>query len=157
MVVVFMLLCGTYMCAQSFEIDGIYYKIDDSPRFTVTVDSCSKYYVGELIIPSTVNYKNNSYSVEYIRWYAFQGCNRLTSVTIPNSVFAIEKSAFEGCSSLKSVIIHNGVKIIGYNAFRLCDSLTSVTIPNSVTDIHSDAGIVFRSPKQPKTTRNNQT
>ena len=34
---------------------------------------------------------------------AFEGCGKLTFVTIPNSVTKIGKSAFSGCSSLTSV------------------------------------------------------
>ena len=66
---------------------------------------------------------------------AFQGCGRLTSVTIPDSVTSIGKSAFEGCSDLTSVTIPDSVTSIGKSAFYECYGLTSVTIPSSVTSI----------------------
>ena len=70
-----------------------------------------------------------------IRNYAFYHCEKLTSVTIPDSVTSIGSSAFEYCVSLKNVIIPDSVTIIGNSAFDDCKGLTSVTIPNNVTSI----------------------
>ena len=67
--------------------------------------------------------------------YAFYACNRLTSVTIPNSVTSIGEWAFCDCSSLTSVTMGNGLTSIGGLAFNGCSGLTSVTIPDSVTSI----------------------
>ena len=39
--------------------------------------------------------------------YAFQSCENLTSVTIPNSVTSIGECAFSDCSSLTSVTFDN--------------------------------------------------
>ena len=69
----------------------------------------------------------------------FYGCSGLTSVTIGNSVTSIGRQAFEDCAALTSVTIGNSVTVIGYQAFRDCAALTSVTIPNSVTSIGDGA------------------
>ena len=74
-------------------------------------------------------------SVTSIGDWAFAYCTRLTSVTIPDSVTSIGGVAFYKCSRLTSVTIGNSVTSIGKYAFRDCSSLTSVTIPNSVTSI----------------------
>lgn len=66
---------------------------------------------------------------------AFQDCQSLISVTIPNGVKVIGDGAFFGCKSLTSVTIPNSVTEIGSNAFEGCSALASVTIPNSVTEI----------------------
>ena len=101
----------------------------------------------EFIIPDSVTTIGSS---------AFEYCSSLTSVTIPDSVTTIEDYAFAYCSSLTSITIGDSVTTIGDGAFEGCDSLTSVTIPDSVTTIGEFAfKLVFRSPKQPKTTRNN--
>ena len=62
-------------------------------------------------------------------------CSGLTNVAIPSSVTSIGREAFEGCQGLTSVTISEGVGSIGPYAFDGCKGLTSVTIPSSVTNI----------------------
>ena len=73
--------------------------------------------------------------------FAFYGCSRLTSITIPNSVTSIGSSAFYGCMRLTSVTFGEDSQLIsiGKNAFFNCSSLTSITIPSGVTSIGSMA------------------
>ena len=52
-------------------------------------DSYSDEYTGEVVIPESVKYNGNTYNVTSIGNYAFRGCSRLTSVTIPSSVRTI--------------------------------------------------------------------
>ena len=68
---------------------------------------------------------------------AFDGCESLTSVTIPNSVTSIGEYAFYG-SGLTSISIPNSVTSIEKYAFS-CSSLRSIIIPNSVTKIEEGA------------------
>ncbi|WP_134394599.1 leucine-rich repeat domain-containing protein, partial [Flavobacterium psychrophilum] len=86
-------------------------------------------------IPETVAYNSENYAVTAIGESAFEHCNNLTSVTIPNSATTIGKDSFVGCSGLISVTIPNSVTDIENAAFFGCIGLTSVTIPNSVTVI----------------------
>jgi len=58
--------------------------------------------------------------------WVFQGCSKLTSLTIPGSVGSIGGAAFLYCSSLTNVTIGNGVTNLGEYAFAFCTSLTSV-------------------------------
>ena len=76
--------------------------------------------------------------VESIGDYAFEGCENLINITIPDSVTSI-MGAFKGCSSLINITIPNSVTSIGGSAFECCSSLTSITIPDSVTSIGDDA------------------
>lgn len=69
----------------------------------------------------------------------FYDCISLSSVTIPNSVTLIGFDAFVSCSSLTSVTIGSGVTTIGEGAFYDCRSLSSITIPSSVTSIGLEA------------------
>ena len=64
---------------------------------------------------------------------AFEFCDSLTDVDIPNSVTVIGESAFCG-TGLTSVTIPNSVVTIGRYAFSNT-GLTSVIIPNSVTNL----------------------
>lgn len=77
----------------------------------------SNEYSGNVVIPKSVVYDGNTYSVTSIGSYAFYQCSGLTSVTIPNSVTSIGESAFEACSALTSMTIPNGVTSIGSSAF----------------------------------------
>ena len=70
---------------------------------------------------------------------AFDGCSRLTSVTIPNDLTIIGDYSFRACTSLKGIKIPNSVISIGENAFRDCISFTSVTIPDNGPNIGSHA------------------
>jgi hypothetical protein len=78
-------------------------------------------------------------SVTRIGASAFYGCTSLTAVTIPDSVTSIESYAFSDCSSLAEVTIPDSLTSIGNGAFGYCHSLAAVTIPNSVTGIGRNA------------------
>ena len=67
--------------------------------------------------------------------------NKITDLTIPESVTSIGNYAFRGCSGLTSVTIPNSVTSIGWAAFYGCSGLTSVTI----TDIVAWCNIHFYS------------
>ena len=70
---------------------------------------------------------------------AFIYREKLTSVSIPNSVTRISQHAFYGCSSLQHVNIPNTITSIESCAFYECSSLESITIPKNVTSINSNA------------------
>ena len=75
----------------------------------------------------------------YIGSYAFAGCSRLQSVTLPNSLTTIGSSAFQECIGLQSVSISDGVTDIYPEAFYKCSSLRSVAIPRNVECIFGSA------------------
>lgn len=115
---------------EEFKIGKLTFKIE-TPT-TVKLIGADKD-ITKAFLSETIDYEGNSYTLTSIGWFAFYGCESLTSVTIPNSVTSIGESAFEWCSSLTAVTIPNSVTIIGGYAFANCSSLTSVTIPNSTS------------------------
>lgn len=67
----------------------------------------------------------------------FSQCNRLSSITIPDSVTSIGNSAFYTCLLLSNISIPDSVTSIGSGAFDECTSLSSVTLSNNITTIGS--------------------
>ena len=97
----------------------------------VTITDCDETASGAVVIPSTIEGK----PVTSIGESAFRYCERLTKITIPDSVTRIEKQAFSDCEGLNSVTIGNSVISIGESAFYCCISLMKVNIPEGVTNI----------------------
>ena len=78
-------------------------------------------------------------SVTSIGEGAFCCCAKLTSITIPDGVKSIGNHAFAGCSALESITIPDSVLSIGYSAFKECTALKNITIPGSVLSIGDNA------------------
>lgn len=70
---------------------------------------------------------------------AFDGCSKMTSISIPNNITIIGAFAFGSCTNLTSIDIPSGVTIIENSTFGYCENLTSITIPSGVTSIGSSA------------------
>jgi hypothetical protein len=89
--------------------------------------------------------------------YAFSGCYKLSSVTIPDTITHVGDGVFYNCPNLQSPIYNNnifvylpslisgtyvipsGIKTIAGGAFYYCNVLTLVVIPNSVISIGNNA------------------
>ena len=85
LITVFVLLCSTMVNAHDFEVDGIYYNITNTTAKTVVVTYKGSYYYsyddeydGEVVIPETVTYNAETYSVTSIGIGAFRDCTSLT-------------------------------------------------------------------------------
>lgn len=89
----------------------------------------------QLTIESSISDNGTNYTVTKIAMWAFNKCNSLTEVTIPNTVIEIDYQAFYYCPNLKKVTIHEGVKTIGQTAFIGCTQLTSITIPDTIKNM----------------------
>ena len=82
--------------AHDVEIDGIYYNLDEEIK-TVEVTYGVNKYSGSIIIPETITYNSEIYRVTSLGYCAFEDCDRLTSVAIPNTVSDIGSLTFAGC------------------------------------------------------------
>lgn len=131
------LLSGIFPAgAYSFQVDGIYYEVTgNEASVTSKTGGVSNSYSGDVVIPSTVSYEGNTYSVTSIGWFAFSDCSDLTAITLPNTITSIGWKAFSECSRLTSIILPPSLTAIEYMSFSGCSGLTSVSIPDEVTTI----------------------
>ncbi len=89
----------------------------------------------DIVIPSEYEEK----TVTKIEDRAFENCENITSITLPDSITVIGRNAFAGCGSLTSISIPDGVTVIEEETFKGCSNITSIVIPNSVTTIRQTA------------------
>lgn len=102
--------------------------------------SCPMYYASKL-------YENNkrvisvdiSKKITEIPPYAFNGCDSIKTIHIPDSVKKIDCHAFENCVNLSTINIPNNVTNIDEAAFKECASITEINIPDSTTQIGNQA------------------
>ena len=158
---------GEYAAKQyDFELNGIYYKKLSGSEVAVTCKGeghmNGNTYVGDLVLPASINKDGVEYKVTSIGANAFDRCWKLTSLVIPEGVTEIGDFAFNGCVALKSVKfpdslhkfgtcaffgcialssidIPEGTKIISDKCFYACSSLTSVRLSSTINSIEKDA------------------
>ena len=76
-------------------------------------------------------------SVTAIEPYAFYWCRSLTELVLPQNVKSIGMQAFYNCDGLESIELSNRLIYVGYSAFDSCRTLTEITIPASVETLES--------------------
>ena len=129
---------------KNYYIDYIKYTVVAGHLVVSRYDAGGFKGVAKII--SRLTYKGNTHEVLAIGNPAFEGCEVLTSITIPNSVIGIGHRAFSGCTSLTSVTIGNSVTTIESNAFEECSSLTDVycmaeNVPSTKSHVFYDTPI----------------
>ena len=129
--------------AEKVKIGDLYYNLN-TDNLTAEVTWENQYsgnYTNlvSAVIPASVTYNSQTYSVTSLGEWALYKCVNLTSVTIPNSVTSIGMGVFSNSDGLTSVTIPESVTSIGESAFSYCRGLISITIPESVTRIGKSA------------------
>ena len=143
-IILIILLCMTgikayadFDVSNKVKVGSLYYHLDnDNSAARVTYsDMVNGGYSGDIVIPSQIEYNNKTYNVTTIGAFAFNNCDGINSVTIPEGVTTIQYSAFGDCCNLPSVTFPNSLKEIDDNAFVRCTKLSSILITESVVVI----------------------
>lgn len=129
--------------AERVQIGDLYYNLN-TENLTAEVTWENEYsgnYTNLVyaVIPPSVTYNSQTYTVTSLGEAALHGCKNLTSVTIPNSVTSMGEDVFANSEALTSVTIPESVTSISAHAFHYCRGLSSITIPESVTSIGKSA------------------
>lgn len=77
-------------------------------------------------------------SIDAIGDYAFSGCTSLTSIDLKGCK-TIGRSAFNLCESLASITIPDTVTLIDDYAFQSCKALADITLPDALANIGFNA------------------
>lgn len=112
-------------------MDFLSYSVTD---FGVRINGCDKNAV-HIVIPDEIEGK----PVTVIDWYAFERCEKLESVVIPETVTHISRFAFAHCISLESVNLPKSLYSIEQYAFYDCPNLKGLNLPENLNIIEDRA------------------
>lgn len=139
------------------RIDGIRYILANQHA---TIARQNKDLDGDIVIPETVTFEGNTYTVtnfieptNIISWSsnyvtcengAFQDC-KIKSIKLPNTISVIEAGAFYGCDSLNHVDFPNSIIQIGAAAFANCGNISEIYLPETIKNLGSSTRYGFKS------------
>lgn len=82
-------------------------------------------------------------SVRFVSDGAFEGCDSLTSVSLPDTVESIGEFACSHCPRLESIYIGSGAQLIGDGLAYNCPKLKRITISNDNLNYSSFDGVLY--------------
>lgn len=134
-------VCGQSINAHHFEVDGIFYNVVNPAAKYVAVTYEGAYseqepdYFGDIVIPASVTYNNETYTVTEIGNDCFTDCAEMSSIQLPPTLTLIGEYAFDGCTGLLTIKIPESVTKIKDSAFYRCSNLLDINIPSSINKI----------------------
>lgn len=127
------------MKAADFVVDGLSYNYlegENEVELTELVENPllgTTDYPAEVTVPSTVTYKDVTYSVVAIGDKAFYFSDTVEKISLPESIRSIGEEAFANANLLAEVNIPQGVTFIGERAFSTCPKIKSIVLPEGLT------------------------
>lgn len=82
-------------------------------------------------------------TIEYIGMYAFQECTALSEVTVPDNVQRVDMAAFAYCSGLRKINFGSKIETFGQYAFMGCTLLSEFNIDENNPYYYSDGAAVY--------------
>lgn len=130
-----------YGTGTTFEVDNLKYEILDTKALTVgiagAVDNVDDFFY--CYCPSTVTYKDKTYTVVQVNNNAFYCNSNLYFIKFPSTLTCIGSGAFWGCENVNFSELPEGLEIIGTYCFKGASSIESITLPESVTELGQGA------------------
>ncbi len=113
---------------------GLAYAVNpDGKTFMVAgIGNCTD---EDIIIPENFC----GYHVTTVADGAFMRCKTIKSVTLPDTIAAVDSQAFAFCDNLINITLPEGLLQIGEKAFGYCQNLESISVPQSVINIGKSA------------------
>lgn len=152
--VLFVLLLGgiryhwmdyVYRYAHSIEIthydfqeDGIYYNVltrGDRPTVEVTNNGSTGCYEGDYTIPDSVLHNGTWYRVTRIGDDAFNHCEGLIALVLPQTIESMGKNAVLYCRSLATINLPDAITSMGDSCLRNSDRIRSVRMPDGMDEV----------------------
>lgn len=91
-----------------------------------------------VIIPETISYNGNDYTVNSIGKYSFFGNANITSISLPSTITSIPERCFTNCSKLESINL-NYIESIGALALMNTSKLSEVDLSKNLVTIGEQA------------------
>lgn len=129
---------SSYQNLQS-EKEYEYEIVDDG----IKIISHNDYEEDSIIIPEDIEGK----PVKALGRDAFYQHKNTVTITLPESLTAIEGSPFYRCYSLNEITIPSGVTEISSNPFFRCSSLTEIRVASRNTHYSAMDGVLFNADK----------
>lgn len=126
----------TFSYSDEITENKISYKINTDSN-TCKILTVGTDVAGNIIIPDYITYENTQYAVTGIATEAFESCEKITGIQLPESITQIGDFAFSGCSGLTEINLPAGITTIGEYAFKSCSSLKSLNFPKGIQTIET--------------------
>lgn len=119
---------------QTVQSEDLWFEIKENNTCAVIRNQSSElpYEMVKLNIPSEIVVSDQRIEVTEISYDAFNNCQSLTEITLPNSIKNILPGAFYQCTGLTEIIFNEGLEILGRYALAGCNSLESIVLPSTL-------------------------
>ncbi len=110
--------------------DGKIYATVDNLRYSLydgeaIIEKQNRTMTGSVVIPNSVTYKGNTYSVSSMTTGAFGNCNYITALTIQEGITVISENAFQNCTKLAQVNLPKSLtKMVKYAFDKITEKVT---------------------------------